>query len=276
MKRQSFEILGTKIDTLTNKEAVSRFSELLEMKSPSLVCTPNPEFLITALGDKKFADILNINSRLNIPDGIGLLWAGKFLSLRTPKNALAKPIVFIQWLTSILIIPIFPNFFRSPIPEKISGSDFVWDIARIAAQRKVKLFLLGGAATVPERAALKLQTDIPDLRIAGVHSGTPNETEEIISAVNNSKAEILLVCFGAPKQEKWLADNLARTSCKIGVGLGGTFDFIAGERTRAPKLMQKLGLEWLYRLLTEPKRIKRQFAIPKFLWLILKEKMGKS
>lgn len=266
-------ILGVKIDQLNRQQAANRLAFFSNLKNPQLIITVNPEIIIAAQKDEYLKDIIN-NSSLSTADGIGILWAARFKTLKVPQVILLKPIVvFLQWLGTIILIPVAPGYFRQPITERLSGSNFIWDIADFAARHKLKIFLLGGAPTVAERCALKLQTDINDLRIAGVHSGRAEEARETIEAINKSKADILLVAFGAPKQEKWLQENLTKTHCKIGVGLGGTFDFIAGVRKRAPAWLQKIGLEWLFRLIQEPSRIKRQLAIPKFMIMVLIDKL---
>jgi N-acetylglucosaminyldiphosphoundecaprenol N-acetyl-beta-D-mannosaminyltransferase len=196
-----------------------------------------------------------------------------------PKSAvssLSYISTIIEWIITILLIPLFPKYFTYPIKKRISGADFIWDLAKFSAERRLKVFLLGGAPTIAERTALQLQSKIPDLRIAGVNSKDPKDTAEIVSQINKSKADILLVAFGAPKQEFWLSENLNKTDCKIGIGVGGSFDFIAGVKKRAPAWMQKSGLEWLYRLISQPSRILRQMALPKFLYLVLKDKLSNS
>jgi N-acetylglucosaminyldiphosphoundecaprenol N-acetyl-beta-D-mannosaminyltransferase len=272
----SIKILGTKLDSITHIEAKTRFAKLFELKSKSIVTTPNTEMVINAKKDIAFAKILNEESRLNLPDGIGTLWAARYNSLYSPKTPVIREIVLtLEWLLSIITMPLFIKMFKEPLPEKISGSDFILDIANIAAENKYRIFLLGGAPTVAERTSLKLQTDIYGLRVGGVFSGRADETDKIVELVNKSKADILLVAFGAPKQEKWLSDNLKKTCAKVGVGLGGSFDFIAGVRPRAPRLIQKIGFEWLYRLAIEPSRITRQMTIPYFMWLVLVQKLSK-
>lgn len=267
------KILGVAIDPLTKEEAVNRLSNFLLMSKPSIITTPNTEFIIKAQTDSEFRDLLN-KSDLNICDSFGLLWAARFQTKRYPKNFFKYPLCFIYWLISIVMIPIFPKYYKQPIPERISGSDFIWDISRFAAENKLRIFLLGGAPTVAERTALKLQTEINDLRVCGVHSGDISETDQMIEAINKAKADIVLVCFGAPKQEVWLHQNLKKTSAKFGAGLGGSFDFIAGVKKRAPKWMQRSGLEWLYRLILEPKRVIRMLAIPKLMMLMFISKFN--
>lgn len=268
MKR--VKVLDVQIDCIRTDEAISKIDELMNKYAHSIITTTNTEFIMQAYRSSIFRDILNNDSRLNIPDGIGVLWAARFDAVKTPSNKyLAYPYLTLIWLFFIILIPFTRKFFRNPIPEKISGADFIWPLCRLASEKKYRVFLLGGAPTIAERTALKLQTEIVDLRISGMYSGKASEIDEIVAAVNKSKADILLVAFGAPKQEIWLKNNLKKTCCKLGVGLGGTFDFIAGANTRAPLMIQRCGLEWLFRLVLQPSRIKRQINIPIFMWLVL-------
>lgn len=275
MNRKTFQILGIKVDQISLADAEDKIVKLVQSNQKSIAATVNTEFVIRAQTDYQFKNILNNKSQLNLPDSFGILWAGYFLSLKSPKKPYLKFIyLFLIWLLSIIFMPIFPRVFKTPFKEKISGSDFIWSIARIAAENKYKLFLFGGAPTIAERAALKLQTDIYDLRVAGVYPGDMTKpASEIIEAINRSRADILLVCLGAPLQEKWLAENLAKTGCKLGVGLGGAFDFTAGIIPRAPLWMRKSGFEWLFRLITNPKRFKRQLALPKLILRVLMSKL---
>jgi N-acetylglucosaminyldiphosphoundecaprenol N-acetyl-beta-D-mannosaminyltransferase len=274
MKRNTFQILDIKIDSLTVDEAISRLEELMTENKPSIICTPNTEFLIKAQHDEEFKKILNTKSKLNLPDSYGLLWAARFMTLPVPKIPVFREItIILEWILSLILLPIISKQYHYPLKEKISGSDFIWDIAKFAAKDKYRVFLFGGAPVVAEQTALKLQTEVFDLRIAGMFHGDLSREDEAIDAMKKSRADILLVCLGAPLQEKWLDANLAKTGCKIGVGLGGTFDFIAKIVPRAPRFMQKSGLEWLYRLFVEPKRFKRQFALPEMALLVLKDKL---
>jgi len=274
MKRNTFEILGIKLDSLTISDALNRLEYFLNKKVPSIITTPNTEFLIKAQKDDAFKNILNRRSLLNLPDSYGLLWAARFLTLPTPTTPVVREVtIFLEWLFSLLLLPLISKSFHYPIKEKISGSDFIWHIARFAAEKKVRLFLFGGEPTVAEQAALHLQTDVYGLRITGMFPGDIKRSEEAIAAIKKSKAEILLVCLGAPLQEKWLVNNLARTGCKVGIGLGGTFDFVSQKTPRAPLWMQLSGLEWLYRLIVEPRRAMRQFALPKMACLVLLQKL---
>ncbi len=270
MRRNTCSVLGVKVDDISKVDAKEKLAELIERKGHSIICTPNVEFVVNAQTDEVLKKILNDESKLNLPDGYGVLWAAKYLSIKLPKQKVLRvPLATMIWLVSLISLPLFVRLKKQPLREKISGSDFIWDIARFAAENNHKLFLLGGAPTIAERTALKLQTDIFNLKVGGVHSGRADEFEKIIEAVNKSRSDILLVAFGSPKQEKWLSDHLKKTCCKIGIGLGGSFDFIAGTQKRAPRWMQNIGLEWLDRLIKDPSRIKRQAAIPKLIWLTL-------
>lgn len=271
------KILDVKIDKLTYKEATEKLEVLFDKKKHTLICTPNTEIVVLAQKNDRLKKILNDRSDLNLADSSGLLWAARFDRLFAPSTIVLREIIIIlEWLFSIVTIPIIPWFNRIPAFEKISGSDFIYEITNFASKNKLKVFLLGGGPTVAERTALKLQTENPELRISGVYSGSSDNNEEILSAISKSHAKILLVAFGAPKQEIWLAENLNKTECKMAIGLGGTFDFVSGIRKRAPLWMQKSGLEWIYRLIHEPSRLKRQLALPKFLWLVLMQKLKKD
>lgn len=274
MKRNTFKILDIKIDSIDVEEAELHLAEMMESEKPSIICTPNTEFIIKAQHDEEFKKILNTKSKLNLPDSYGLLWAARFMTLSAPKIPVLREItIILEWILSLILLPIISRQYHYPLKEKISGSDFIWDIARFAAKNKYRIFLFGGAPVVAEQTALKLQTEVFDLRIAGMFHGDLMREDEAIEAMKKSRADILLVCLGAPLQEKWLDANLVSTGCKIGVGLGGTFDFIAKIVPRAPRFMQKSGLEWLYRLFVEPKRFKRQFALPQMALLVLKDKL---
>ncbi|MFA4996276.1 MAG: WecB/TagA/CpsF family glycosyltransferase [Patescibacteria group bacterium] len=271
------KILDIKIDNFKSDQVTEKLDTFILQKKPVLICTPNTEFIVSAQEDGYFKEILNDTSSLNLPDGFGLLWAARFNTLPTPEiSFIREATIIIEWILSILLIPLLPSFFKNPLEERVTGADFTRKIAKFAANNKLRMFLLGGAPTVAERTALQLQTEIPGLKISGVYSGKAEETNQMLEAINKSRTDILLVAFGAPKQEKWLAENLNKTKCKIGIGVGGSFDFIAGVKKRAPKWMQKSGLEWLYRLIKEPIRIKRQMALPKFLWLILINRLKRN
>ncbi|MDE2854844.1 MAG: WecB/TagA/CpsF family glycosyltransferase [Chloroflexota bacterium] len=201
------------------------------------VCTVNPEFIMIAQSDSIFFNILN-RAVLCVPDGVGLLWASRYLG--------------------------------APIPERVTGSDGVPLIAQFAAAAGWKIFFLGAAEGIAERAAKVLRQTHPGLIVAGAYGGSPAEDEEdkIVAKVNASGADILLVAYGAPKQEKWIARNLPRLEVAVAMGIGGSLDFIAGVVPRAPRWMRNRGLEWLYRLARQPWRFRRMLRLPRFVFAV--------
>lgn len=202
------------------------------------VCTINPEMIMIARRDPIFAAILR-RAALTVPDGVGLLWAAKRQG--------------------------------RPLPQRVTGSDGVPRIAAEAAAHGWRVFLLGAGGGVAERAAAVLRARYPALRIVGTYAGSPAAHEEaaIVEQVNASRAELLLVAYGAPEQDKWIARNTPRLRVAMAMGVGGTFDFIAGVIPRAPLAFQRAGLEWLYRLYLQPWRLRRMMRLPRFAVLAL-------
>jgi N-acetylglucosaminyldiphosphoundecaprenol N-acetyl-beta-D-mannosaminyltransferase len=203
----------------------------------------NPEFVVVAHHDPEFRALLN-RADLALPDGIGLVWAGRWLG--------------------------------QPLRERVTGSDFVPRFAALAARQGYRPFFLGAAPGVAERAAAKLVQQHPGFRVAGCHAGSPDpaEEDEIVSRVRATRPDVLFVAYGAPAQDYWIARNLARLEVPVAMGVGGTFDFIAGVVPRAPVWMQRLGLEWLFRLVRQPWRWRRQMALVEFIGLVLAARLG--
>jgi N-acetylglucosaminyldiphosphoundecaprenol N-acetyl-beta-D-mannosaminyltransferase len=144
-------------------------------------------------------------------------------------------------------------------------------VAELAARKGYRLFLLGAAEGVADLCAQRLSNRYPDLQIVGTYSGSPAVEEEdgILALVKQAKPDILFVAYGAPQQDKWIARNLARLGVPLAMGVGGALDFIAGAAVRAPRWMQRLGLEWLHRLYREPWRWRRMLALPRFVGLVI-------
>lgn len=243
MKRVS--ILGVPLASTTFQEAQEYILSLLREPISHFIATPNPEMLIEAQKNPAFLEILQ-KSALNLPDGAGLLWASRRIN--------------------------------EPLPERITGTDMFE--ALCMHPQIPPVFLLGAAPGIAESAARVLVERNPHLRIAGTFSGSadPFEEQSIISRINASGAQILFVAFGAPKQELWLARNLSKMpSIRVGMGIGGAFDFLAGKQKRAPQWMRSAALEWLYRLIREPRRIGRIWnAVVVFPWLIVTRKNIKN
>lgn len=265
-----------KFDNIKKQDAVIKLDSFFNKSTASLITTTNVELLMLSQLDEEFKNILN-KSALNLVDGTGIIWGYGVVKSWKPNIIVIKHLyVLIHWILSLLFLPFFLLYFKKYIPEKISGSDYIWDIAKYAANNNKTIFLfgykLGLDPNVVEKTSLKLQTAIYNLKISGTHSGTESiaEEKEICSLIKKSEADILILGLGSPRQEKWLHRNLKKTGAKIGIGLGGTFDFIAGAQKRAPKIVQKTGLEWFWRLCQNPRRFKRLLSsLPKYAFLVL-------
>ena len=194
------------------------------------VYTPNAEALYLCLKDKETADVFKA-ADINVPDGAGVLLAAKLLG-QPMKNG------------------------------RVAGVDLGMRLVQIAAERGFSLYLFGGSQGVAEKAACKLSEKHPDLAIVGFHDGFSFSENDIISEINGSGADILFVCLGMPKQEKWIYENKKSLSAKLIIGLGGSLDIYSESKKRAPEAFIKLRLEWLYRLIQEPRRIKRIIKLP--------------
>ena len=246
LARKTITILGIPIDRLTMAQTVAHIITLMAEPGLHQITTPNPEFVMAAQTDADFHRILN-QADLCIPDGIGLVWAARWLG--------------------------------RPIPERVPGSELVYKLAEIAAAHAFPLFLLGAEPGVAEQAGTILQSCYPGLIIAGTYAGSPHPTEDetICQIINQSGANLLYVAYGAPQQDKWIDRNRGRIpTIRVAIGVGGALDFITGKRTRAPRWMQKLGLEWLYRLWQEPWRWRRMLALPRFVWAVLRRGRGQK
>jgi len=233
------KVLGVPVDGITYIQWMKQIHEWVHhSQHPHHVCTVNPEFIMVAQDDPIFFNILN-RADLCVPDGVGLLWATRYLG--------------------------------QPVPERVTGSDGVPLIAQYAAKIGWKLFLLGAGPGIAEKAADILREQNPKLQIVGTYGGSPASFEEegITKMINHTGADILFVAFGAPEQDKWIARNLPRLNVKMAMGIGGSLDFIAGVVPRAPLWMQQYGIEWLYRLIRQPWRIKRMLRLPRFVLAVL-------
>jgi N-acetylglucosaminyldiphosphoundecaprenol N-acetyl-beta-D-mannosaminyltransferase len=204
----------------------------LEEDRPHLVATPNPEIVQLAQNDREFAQVL-AHADLVIPDGVGVIYAAKILG--------------------------------RPLKGRVPGIEFAGALMLRMAQAGKRLYLLGAKPGVAEAAAEKLQSQYPGLIICGTHDGYFQDDAPVIEAIKTAQADVVFVCLGAPKQEKWIAQNGGATGARLLVGLGGSLDVFAGEVKRAPKALQRLGLEWFYRLCKQPSRIGRMAKLPLFL-----------
>ena len=238
---ETVDIHGVKINNVTMEEALEFALKLLEGDRPGRIYTPNSEIIMQAQRDDNLRKILN-DADLLIPDGAGVVLASRILN----KN----------------------------LKEKVSGIDLVKRIFENTKKRPASFFILGGKPGVAEKAAINIYSEYPRAKIVGYHHGyfSEDQVPGIIEQINKSKAEILLVGLGAPKQEKWIHSHYQQLGCKLIMGVGGTIDVFAGTASLAPEFMRKAGLEWLYRLIKQPSRYKRMLDLPRFMILTLKTK----
>ena len=225
-------VLGVRFDNVTPEEAVARGAELMGQPGFHYVVTPNPEFVLAAEKDAQFRSVLN-GADLVIPDGIGVVYSAKLLG--------------------------------TPLKSRVPGIEF--SAGMLAHMDKVggRVFLLGAKPGVAELAAANIAKDYPNLTICGTHDGYFKEDEPVVQAVKAAQADLLFVCLGAPRQEKFMAKYGPDMGVKLAMGLGGSLDVYAGVVERAPQSWQKLNLEWAYRLMKEPKRIGRMAKLPLIL-----------
>ncbi len=233
-------LLGIPVHLVTPEETLQRMEAFVEDGRPHHVVTVNPEFIMAARCNAEFHRVLNA-AHLALPDGIGVVWACRLMGY--------------------------------PLRQRVTGVDTVQAVARLAARRGWSLFLLGAAPGVAEQAAEVLRQANPGLCIAGTYAGSPAPAEEdhIVGMIRAASPHFLFVAYGAPQQDLWIARNLARLGVPVAMGVGGTFDFLAGRARRAPAWMQRAGLEWLYRLIQEPRRWRRMLALPRFALCVLWE-----
>lgn len=219
------KILDVKIDEFTFTQVMTKITTFLKSRKLHQIVTVNPEFVLAAQKDIDFKNVLN-NSDLSVPDGFGLKIGAWILGKK--------------------------------IGERLTGVDLTWELAKLASKNGFSIFFLGAAPGVAKKAALNIKKVYPSCKIAGYYAGTPEE-KGIVDKINHSNADILFVAFGAPKQDKFIYQNRTKLKVKIAIGIGGTFDYISGIIPRAPLWMRKIGLEWLYRLIKQPKRASRIF-----------------
>ncbi|MEA5082668.1 MAG: WecB/TagA/CpsF family glycosyltransferase [Lachnospiraceae bacterium] len=235
------EILGVPFDVLTMESAIEKAIHFFEDGGRHIICTPNPEIVMQAQSDEQLMNILKA-ADLVVPDGIGIVWASKHSSVK--------------------------------INERVAGYDLCQNIMKRMAKAGKSAYFFGGAPGVAAAAAKKMVKEYPGLKVLGTRNGFFNlrDEKEIIAEIKALKPDLLLVGIGAPKQEKWIYENLRFTGAKVAIGVGGSFDVMAGNLKRAPKIYQKLGLEWFHRLICQPTRIKRMMNLPLFVLKVIMSK----
>ncbi len=269
----SVEILGVRFDNLTRAQAAKRVAELVRADGKGYVVKPYSEFMARARRDDSFRQILN-GASLCLPDGVGILWAAHYVSLPGGRlRALA------QFPLSLAAMFIRPSALRRPVREAMHGVDLMWEVLAALDGIGASVYLLGGTADELAGTRREIAARLPGLRVAGARDGyfrtTGDENERVIAEVNAAKAQVLFVALGAPKQERWIAENIGRLGVNVAVAEGGSFSFISGATRRAPGWMRRAGLEWLFRLARQPSRLGRQLALPAFVWLVFRERLGR-
>jgi N-acetylglucosaminyldiphosphoundecaprenol N-acetyl-beta-D-mannosaminyltransferase len=226
-------VLGVLIDIVTMSEAEAKLEQFIAEKKPHLVATANAEMVMLAQEDQELAAILN-QCALVVPDGAGVVWAARH-----------------QGYT---------------MPERVAGYDLSQNLLAHAAKHGYRVFMLGSQTAIIEKAKKVAIERYPGLIITGIRDGffTHQDEPAIIESIRAAKPDILLAALGVPKQEKWLARNLSKLNVPVCMGVGGTFDVMAGTVKRAPLWMQRISLEWLFRLLLQPQRVIRMMALPRF------------
>ncbi len=235
---ESLLILGVRGDAITFDAALTCIEGYIAAGRPRQIVTVNPEFVMASQSNAEFRRVIN-EAALSLPDGAGVWWASRRLG--------------------------------RPVPERIPGVDLVDRLAALAADKGYRLYLLGALPGVAERAAGALCARHPALTVAGTYAGSPRPADEagIVAQVRAAQPHILLVAYGAPAQDLWIARNLERLGVPVCIGVGGAFDYLAGVHPLAPRWLRRIGLEWLHRLVTQPWRWRRMLALPRFAWWVL-------
>lgn len=237
-------ILGINFKDRTKKEVRESISNALSENKRLIIFTPNPQFALAVQKNTELRDIVN-SADILIPDGIGIIIASRILS--------------------------------TPLTERITGVDMGESILEYANQNALRVFLLGGRESASLKASQNISKRFPKLVLCGAHHGyfdkQSNENNDVIKKIKTASPDIVFVCFGFPEQEKWIYNNKnSLPDVKLFAGLGGSIDIWAGDIRRAPRAFQRLGLEWLWRVLRQPSRLRIFSDIPAFLICVLKQK----
>lgn len=235
-------VLGTPIDGLTMAEAVTSAERFIADKAGAHIVTANPEIVMRARSDAAFAAAIRA-ANVVLPDGIGIVWASRLL--------------------------------RRPVPERVPGIELTEALLQLSARRGYSVYFLGAEPGVAAAAVARLRRTHPDLSVSGHHHGyfTPTEEQAVIDEIQKRRPDILFVGLGAPRQELFIArlrsDATPETRIPLAIGVGGTIDVLGGRARRAPGWTRTLGMEWLYRGVTEPRRLGRLAVLPRFVGLVL-------
>lgn len=239
LKKQAVPILEVPIHPYTMDEAVHLLQDSVLNERPTFVVTANAEIIMLAQNDPAYKELLQQQADIVLPDGAGTVWGGRTLGY--------------------------------DIPERVAGYDLFLRLLAVAALKHWSVYFFGGAPGIAEAAAKTATIRYPGLQVAGTHNGyfADSENPEIVKNINASGAQFLFAALGAPKQEMWLSEQAQLLKPFVRMGIGGSFDVLAGKVKRAPQWMQDARLEWLYRLLKQPSRFTRMLVLPQFVVRIL-------
>lgn len=233
--KEPIKILDIPVHPLTMGESVSALEDSITNGEQAFVVTANAEIIMMCQQDAEYKKIVSQDAQLVLPDGAGAVWAGRHLGYK--------------------------------VPERVAGFDLYCQLLKRASQKGYKVFFFGGTPGIAEAAKAKSEELYPGIKVVGCRNGyfKEEETQAIIEEINASGADMLFAALGAPKQEKWLVRHRDQLQPRVLIGIGGSFDVLAGKMERAPKWMQDASLEWLFRLYKQPSRFMRMMALPKFV-----------
>ena len=236
-------ILGCRLHLADMEQSLSTIRRFVEEGTPHHVVTANAEMVYAAFREEPLREVIN-RAHLVTLDGAGVVWAARFLGYE------AK--------------------------ERVTGIDLTMALPELASKEKWRMYLLGAKPGVAEEAARRLTGEFPGLKIVGTYHGyfSPEQNARVVENVREARPHLLLVALGAPYQEYWINRNLSHLEVPVSLGIGGSLDVISGRVTRAPEVLIRLNLEWLYRLAREPRRWRRQLALPRFVFAVIRQKFG--
>lgn len=249
-RENGINILGVFYDSLLRQEVIDRIEDFIHQGGKHMICTPNADHIVRVQTDVEFREIIQ-RSDLVVSDGMAVVYASHLLG--------------------------------TPLKGNVGGRLLLPALAKLSAENGYRLFLLGGSSEEIARLAVEhLQRDYPGVNIVGTY--TPPfmndfsiiENDRMITAVNLTKPDVLFVCLGTPKQEKWIAHNLSNLQVHVAIGIGAAMDMIAGKVRQPPRWVSDIGFEWLYRLIQEPRRLAKRYLVddPIFFWWVLKQRLG--
>ncbi|HEX3099776.1 MAG TPA: WecB/TagA/CpsF family glycosyltransferase [Patescibacteria group bacterium] len=254
---KKIDVAGLKVDAISKSELLEQIASRIQNREKTFIATPYSEFLFASMRRPHIRALLN-RADLSIVDGVGVLWAHLFLDQKLSfKNFYLNVLQAwgqVVWTGASILL--HQSLLYKDIPEKITGADLAWDLAKLAAEHNFSIYILGGFDDTAKIVAEKFLQKYPNLRIAGTSNKHHNDSS-IFSDVHKSNADMLLVGLGPITQEQWIVDNLKDLPASFAIGLGGTFDYIAGAKRQPPRFVRAIGLEWLYRLVTQPSRLHR-------------------